>query len=529
MLGLTFDRVRSFFAATDVVDRGTSAGSGIDAAEGSDRRRRHGRRVRSPDKRLDKQKRDGLTVSATHAIENFSIAAWAMRRHLDYVTRFNFQARSGDKGLDRAIEDFVKAWSRKLNCDVAGRHSLKRMIRLVETRRIIDGDAFLVRMSSGHLQGIEGDRIRTPDDVKKEEEGKTWFNGIQCSPGGRARRYGVHRRTSNGNYELERKVPARNVYSVGYFTGFDQKRGVSPLTSALNSFQSIYESFDKALAKIGLIQALTLVTYEDLSEDDPDDADDNNSTPPEVSFGEGPSHLQLDRDDKAEILESNSPAPNTADFWQAITGVGLKALDIPMSFADESFTNFFGAKAAWQHYARSAKAKQEDLHDDILLPMSIWRLAIAFDSGELLIPSGRTIGSLGLDWIPEGVPWWRPLEDVTAEVMAIDNKLKSRRQVRRETHGDDWFDVVQQLAEEEQFMRELNIQDDKDVKGKLDAYGVGVRAGTITPQIDDEQTVREMLGLSPMSDEVDRDWQATRGVRTPTTIQTEEPTEGIEE
>jgi len=55
----------------------------------------------------------------------------------------------------------------------------------------------------------------------------------------------------------------------------------------------------------------------------------------------------------------------------------------------------------------------------------------------------------------------------------------------------------------------------------IDAYGIGVRAGVITPCLSDEQSFRKMLSLPPAPKEVEEDWAATKGVRKPITIQQE--------
>jgi len=46
--------------------------------------------------------------------------------------------------------------------DVSGRHSRQRFVRLMEQRRTVDGDMFMLKVASGHVQAIEGDRVRTP-------------------------------------------------------------------------------------------------------------------------------------------------------------------------------------------------------------------------------------------------------------------------------------------------------------------------------------------------------------------------------
>lgn len=58
----------------------------------------------------------------------------------------------------------------------------------------------------------------------------------------------------------------------------------------------------------------------------------------------------------------------------------------------------------------------------------------------------------------------------------------------------------------------------EDLKTRFDYYGVGVRAGAITPSRSDEETFRAMAGLPPMSKEVQSAWDEDGGVRRPITL-----------
>lgn len=51
-----------------------------------------------------------------------------------------------------------------------------------------------------------------------------------------------------------------------------------------------------------------------------------------------------------------------------------------------------------------------------------------------------------------------------------------------------------------------------------ETYGVAVRAGLITPNIDDERAARIMFGLPPPNESVISEWSRTNGVRAPITI-----------
>ncbi|MFA6121912.1 MAG: hypothetical protein WCT35_04865 [Sideroxydans sp.] len=51
-----------------------------------------------------------------------------------------------------------------------------------------------------------------------------------------------------------------------------------------------------------------------------------------------------------------------------------------------------------------------------------------------------------------------------------------------------------------------------------DAIGVAVRAGVVTPQIEDEKEFRKKAGLAEMSAEVVEKWKQDGGVRAPITL-----------
>lgn len=56
------------------------------------------------------------------------------------------------------------------------------------------------------------------------------------------------------------------------------------------------------------------------------------------------------------------------------------------------------------------------------------------------------------------------------------------------------------------------------LKNMMDAYGVGVRAGVLTPNMDDEEAIRKEFGLPPINDSVRAAWAESKGVRFPITL-----------
>ena len=56
----------------------------------------------------------------------------------------------------------------------------------------------------------------------------------------------------------------------------------------------------------------------------------------------------------------------------------------------------------------------------------------------------------------------------------------------------------------------------------MDAYAIAVRAGVMTPNLDDEIYLRELFGLPVVNDAVRADWEKSGGVRRPITLKTSE-------
>lgn len=435
-----------------------------DAVATKTRRRAPAQTIKHEDRVLRQADRRKLSATAADAQRNFAIAAWAIRKHLDYVSSFSFQSKTGTD-FDDELERFIRIWSRKEFCDVRGRHPLRRLVRLAEGRAVVDGDFFFLKLSGatarGQMQGIESDRIQDPEDKRDSED---WFNGAQVDASGRVRNWAIHHRNNQGGqYVLDRIVPNRSVFVHGYYDRIDQVRGISPLSSALNSYADLYEGFDYALAKIKVAQLFGLAIYREAAEGfqetlptTDNDQDGTNDSGYEIDFGQGPVLLDLDPGDRAEFLEAQTPATQTVEFLKFITQVVLKSLDIPYSFFDESFTNFYGSRGGLMQYLKSCKAKVESL-GELLDDITRWRVGMAIADGDLKLPRGMEFDDLTWEWVPDGVPWWDPAKEVRGNLMAIAAGLDNPQRVCRET-GTDAYDNIDRIAELQAYAKEKGVE-----------------------------------------------------------------------
>lgn len=434
---------------------------GYDATETRNRRRSISSKTTTEDKQANDRKRAILSSNSRDLARNFAIAAWAIRKHLDFVTRFTFQAKTGDKGFDREFEQIIREQTTRHRFETARRHTYRRALRIAEACRVKDGDVFWMKLAPpssnarGKVQAIEGDRICTPSDLPKNTKPEDWVNGVRVSASGASLAYALCDRGNFGRPQLKRIVSARNMFSHGFYDRYDQVRGVSPIAAGLNWFRDTYEGFEYALAKVKISQLFGLAFYRDsdtfvFGQGTPTptvdtDSDDVADAGYEVDMTKGPFTLDLDPGDRAEFLENKTPASETVDFLKMMIHVALKSLDIPYSFFDESFTNFYGSRGGLIQYLKSCENKIEDLQE-FQDEWTRWRTGLLVEDKLLQLPAGKDFSFLRWEWVPDGVPWWDPVKEVRGNAMAVAAGFSSPQRVCREV-GTDFEENIRQTAE----------------------------------------------------------------------------------
>ncbi|MCJ7543970.1 MAG: phage portal protein [Phycisphaerae bacterium] len=453
---------------------------GYDATEDTGRRRSTPSALTAEDRVLPSAKRKKLIATARDVIRNYCTAAWMVRCHLDYVSRFSFQARTGNDALDDRIEELIGWASERRNFDVSQRFSRSKAMRISEARRVLDGDIGWAKLSSGGIQLIESDRIRTPEraallgDYKPED----FTHGVLCNKWGRIEAVCICRRGQTGSgYEFERIIPARNFWLHVYWDStyrVDQVRGISPLAPALNTLKDVYEGLDYAMAKAKVAQMFGLAIFRQnvqrqgegwgtaqVGVDNPPEDEEAQSAGAgeqagdteryEVDPGAGPFKLELEDTDRAEFLSTNTPETQLLAAMAFATDLSLKALDIPYSFYDSSKVNYYGQKADIQKYENSAHSKRED-NQGLLDDWARWRLQLLVLEGTLVLPGEITVDDLDWEWIPAAMPWVDKLRELKGDVLALDNNLDSEIRIAR-SRGQDAYEIAGERMDFEEWVR----------------------------------------------------------------------------
>lgn len=413
--------------------------------------------LKSEDDILKGRDRLALINLCRELVRNFSVAAWAVRKHVSFVSSFRPAIRGVDQKTRRAIYRQLKSWMSPGNFDISGRFSLHDFICQAELLRTVDGDCLIIGLPDSRYGIVESDRIRNFPEVQEQfrehiENGTIGYSeGVLVDNFMQPRGYSIGKRVNNTiKYELI--LPAADSQLLAYRIRYDQLRGISPLASTAATLQDLYESIDHEIAKHKISQMFGVkITHDGPSFSQPDTDDSEYK----LDLGKAPFLVDLRPGDDISLLETNHPSSASVEFYHFLVSLTIKALDLPYCFFDEANANYSSSRVAWIHYDRNCAQKRRQLQN-VLLWMSKRWLTYQLDAG--LLPSAATDAEI--DWTPAGVPWLDPLKEVQADILALQNGLTSRQEVARRM-GMEYVELL------EERMDDISLA--KDVAGGLDS------------------------------------------------------------
>jgi capsid protein len=389
-------------------------------------------------------------ANARDLYRNYPAAVWAVGLTVHAVCNLRFHSRTGIKSLDDRLTYLWNWFQRPASCHVAQRMSLSSIIRMVETRAIVDGDIHLLKVSTGNgdgrVQPIESDRIKSigSANLSGAQMGR-YVQGIEIDEGGKPLNYCVCKR-QGGSLAFEKIVPADQMLSHGYYPRFDCVRGVTPLAASLDSFTDTKEGSEAALLKMKLSQLLGVVFYTAAENAVERPVDDNGSpicSKYKVKLDEGrPFGIQMDPyGDRMEMVESKTPSTEFQSFFQESLGLAFKTLHIPAGFYWNG-PNYAVSKLQRDFWFEFIQTRRDELRT-LLYALAAWRIGLWCLDSYLMLPRGWTVGDVMscIEFVGKPLPSINVLDDVRAQVEMVKAGLQDGPRAIKELSGNDATEV----------------------------------------------------------------------------------------
>jgi len=437
-----------------------------DALETQQRGKRVGFVSVSEDRVLRRDDRAELSATVRESERNFTLAGFAIRKHIQYMSEFRFSVDTEDEKFNTLIEKIFNDWAMDPDrCHAARRHAFPKLLTLIERHRLVDGDVGILRCKNGAIQIIESDRIRSEWDDSADPH---VIQGVHVDDVGGNLFYEIWRRPdATTTWTKERDVPAKFLDLVGYFDRHDQVRGVSPLAPAIKSLYQLNDGIAYALAKMKLEQLIGFVTKR-MPEADPlgTVSLDKQAQKWTEEFGNQMKHLDLNIDEDASFLKGETPSQNFQTFTEFVIRLCLAALDVPYSFLDGSKTNFYGSKGELNGYVNGCRKRQEEMIV-FLNRLTRWLLEIWWLEGRFTLPAGMELDALPFSWFGAGVPFWRLIDDSKGYNIAVANGFTNPETVCNE-HGGNFYENIDRTAAAIKYARDkgVTLPYDPNVMGK---------------------------------------------------------------
>jgi capsid protein len=490
---------------------------GYNAIEDKGRRQAPQTRVKPEWQVLTDQKRDKLKATAQDQQRNHAIAAWMIRKHLNYVSQFHFNFRTGKDKVDNLVHRIFQWHAQPRNFDVAGRFGREEGFRLFENEKVINGDAAMVKLGRLlKLQMIESDLIAKGTKAPNGAEPPKNVNssGLIVDKYGATQKYSICNRGDNGRKKyFDHTEAAKNVIFDAYWTRFgSQFRGVSPLSTAINSIQDISEAFEFNLvkAKMHALFGLAIMRETDGEDGFGGAGGATAETSGSAQAATGTSQdlnpravnlLDLNSGDDVKVLESGTPSTEFVEGSYLFIQVALLAFDIPITCFDSRRSSFSARIADLNEYQVSAEPKQKknrwarQNYSDWLIEQ-IWNGATEFPLQSVAAGEGMTKRDVqeAVEWIPNGAPWLDKFKQVKGDELAMDLRLDNPIDAARRRGEDVFVNVDKALAVEKYEIEqraEMELEPAASDAGSVDAALTALVRQTVETTMEENRNETE--------------------------------------
>ena len=388
----------------------------------------------------------------------------------------------------KAEKEFALWADNRLACDALGLNDFYELQQVAFMSWLLSGDVFCLFKNGGksdatpynmRVQLIEADRVATPTtwnvsyglltEGTNKDNGNDIHDGVEVDKMGHVIAYHIR---STYPFELTKKKTEWNrIEAVGKKTGLpniihimdserpDQYRGVSYLAPVIEPLLQIrrYTETEITAAMIescfaGFIKT-ELRTDEVPMNETVEAPADEPSDPNDFNFGPGEFNVLKPGED-ITFSDPKRPANGFAGFVRAVAEQVGAALEIPAELLLKQFTSSYSASRgalleAWKGF----KMRRAWFVKDFCKPIyEVW-LAEAVAIGRINAPGFFLDPAIrkawcGSEWIGPSQGQLNPVQEIQAEILAVQNGFSTHEQATARLNGGNWSNNVETLKSE---------------------------------------------------------------------------------
>ena len=376
-------------------------------------------------------------------------------------TATKIQARTDDKGWNKAAEQLWKEEMVDRPCDVTGRFNIHAYLKKMYSTYCRDGDMFTIFTDEG-IQAIEGDQVGTPYGSNKAKHFDV-INGIAVSKKtkkvigyyiGKPNKWGY---IANDTVQ---KYNADVVHHAFNSDRFSCSRGEPALISAVDTIDKLFGYIDAELvaAKINACFPM-MITTKDTSGMGPPytggvsstgrDEDDRplEKIDPGIIWHGGPG-------EKAEAIGTARPSASFDTFMQRILTLVGSPVNMPLLLltGDYSGATFMNTRVAYQEARDTWHDEQELVIKPFMRPLWFLKLQEWIARKKLSEREDWTRHEIQCKRWPYVDPW----KESKADEQQLKNGTTNRTRICAR-QGFEFRDIMDKRAEEEKYINETGV------------------------------------------------------------------------
>lgn len=374
------------------------------------------------------------------------------------------QARTGDDELNEQIEKAWNYWIRPENCDITGQQTFYEMQRMALRRKIIDGEAFIKKVTPRNkkipfeLQFISPDLLDTSLSYAPKSN-YVIRSGIELDDYLKPLAYWILKKSPDGylTFDSER-YPAEGVLHLWTKEYPDQIRGISDLVTSMRRIKDTddYIFAEEIAARIAASFAVFIT----------------NSIPP-TRMGR-----QLDSNKKplrnispgmvyelenGQSVQTANPSRNPSQIEgfvnveQRITASG-QGVSYEAFTGDYSKATFAAARQGHMQDRKTFQGVQQWVIDHLCRPVWSAFMDAAVMGGMLTIKDywQNRDAYQACEWIAPGWDWIDPQKEASADILKLQNGGMTLSDWCA-SRGKDWRTQLKQMASEKDYAESLGL------------------------------------------------------------------------